>query len=130
MDEVIDDADAIFKIIFSDEKFSEEIERIKSGDDVAVRNAVDGGLHTLFNASGTVDGDVFLDYCLVIAVLAQWLLSFILKRLMQLMTPEALVKYNQLIPHMYLKHYIKFQPHFGIREVVDFQLSKLQRNKW
>ena len=119
-------------MVLSDDIFRDELKKIEHGDDLAVRNAVDGGLHVLFNTSGSDvhQADVFLDYCLVIAILAQWLVSYICKRLMQLITPEALVKYNQQIPHHYLTHYLKFQQHFSIGELVECQLSKLRRNEW
>lgn len=133
MEEVINDAEVIFQMVLLDDILMEEFEKIKNGGDFAVRNAVDGGLNVLFNASGSKDNlqsDIYLDYCFVIAILAQWLVSYVCKRLMQLMTPEALMKYNQLIPHSYLRHYLKFQHHFGVKELVECQLNKLERNKW
>ena len=120
-------------MILSDPEFKEELEKMKEGDEVAVRNAVDGALHSIYHSPKSNDDkqlDIFLDYCLVIAVLVQWLVSYFCKRLMQLMTPEALINYNLIIPHVYQRHYLRFQEHFSIQELVKYQISKLERNHW
>ena len=67
---------------------------------------------------------------MIISVLVQWLVRYFCKRLMQLLTPEALVYHNEEIPRSIQKYYLKFQQHFSIEELVQMQLSKLEKNDW
>lgn len=130
-------------MILLDPEYEEELEKIESekesekkesGDTIAVRDAVDEALHVLYHAPGPGEEekpfDVYVDACLVISVLVQWLVSYLCKRLMQLMTPEALIYHNKEIPRTYQRHYLKYQQHFSIRELVEMQLEKLDRNNW
>ena len=55
---------------------------------------------------------------LVLAVFQQWLMSHLCKRLMQLMTPEALVTYHEKIPNHYISHYLNCQSHFNLKDLL------------
>ena len=82
-----------------------------------------------FKTLGASDGA-----CMVTALIAQWLVRFMCKKLMQLMTPEAAilkrkyVKYSlfnllmyllfRSIPISYLETYLNFQTHFNIKELI------------
>ncbi len=62
--------------------------------------------------------DVTPESCLVIAILQQWLVRFLTKRLMQIMTSEALILHRKKIPLSYLKNYLDFQTHFSLLNLV------------
>ena len=115
---------------------AEQKEQIENNEDVvAVRNAIDEALHILYHAPGPQEdamiySDVYIESCMIISVLVQWLVRYFCKRLMQLMTPEALVYHNEEIPRSFQKHYLKFQQHFSIEELVEMQLLKLEKNDW
>ena len=129
-------------MVLLDPVYEKELSRIQmdkdheieqSGARVSVRNAVDEALYLLYHAPGPGEDkpcDVFVEDCMVISVLVHWLVIYLCKRLMQLMTPEALMYYNKEIPHTYQRHYLKYQQHFSIQELVDMQLAKLERNDW
>ena len=59
------------------------------------------------------------DTKLVLSVLQQWLISYIYKRLMQLMTPEALVSNHEEIPSYYIMHYLNCQSHFSLKDLLQ-----------
>ena len=63
--------------------------------------------------------DVSPEGCLVIALVQQWLIRHLCKRLMQLMTPEALIIQRNKIPSSYLMNYLNFQSHFSLRSLVE-----------
>lgn len=125
--------DPVYKKELSRIQGDKEDEMTQSGNKVAVRNAVDEALYLLYHAPGPKEEspyDVYIEDCMVISVLVHWLVSYLCKRLMQLMTPEALMYYNKEIPHMYQRHYLKYQQHFSIQELVKMQLEKLKINDW
>ena len=63
--------------------------------------------------------DVSPEGCLIIAVLQQWLVRYLCKRLMQLMTSEALILHRNKIPLSYLRNYLNFQTHFSLKKLVE-----------
>ena len=63
--------------------------------------------------------DVSPEGCLVIALLQQWLVRHLCKRLMQLMTSEALILHRNKIPFSYLKNYLNFHTHFSLQNLVE-----------
>lgn len=63
---------------------------------------------------------------LIIFVMTQWLIAYMCKRLMQLMTPEALVTNYKKIPNFYVKIYLKFQSHFSLTNLIKKYYSSLQ----
>ena len=56
--------------------------------------------------------------CLVVTLLQQWLVRYLCKRLMQLMTSEAFILCRNVLPSSYLKNYISFQAHFSLKELI------------
>ena len=62
----------------------------------------------------------------VTAVLLQWLVTYFCKKLMQLMTPEALLNNHRKIPSHYISAYLNHQNHFSLKEVVTKYQSCLE----
>ena len=70
------------------------------------------------------------DSCLVIAVIVQWLVQYVTKRLMHLLTPEALVVNARHMPNVLIKSYFEFQEHFSLKILINSHLEMLERNHW
>ena len=51
-------------------------------------------------------------------LLQQWLVRYLCKRLMQLMTSEAFILYRNVLPSSYLENYISFQAHFSLQKLI------------
>ena len=62
--------------------------------------------------------DLHISSCFVLHVLEQLIIRILLKRLMQLMSTEALILYRNAIPLSYLYNYLKFQTHFSLKETI------------
>ena len=59
-----------------------------------------------------------LEGCLMLALLQQWLVRYLCKRLMQLMTSEAFILNRNVLPSSYLENYISFQAHFSLKKLI------------
>ena len=96
--------------------------------------AINEALHVLHNSPDPSVRQTPFQFhassCMVIAVLMQWFVTYLCKKLMQLMTPEALAVHCQVIPHLYIRNYLQFQEHFNLKELVERHLEKLQHNDW
>ena len=68
--------------------------------------------------------------CLVVALLQQWLVRYLCKRLMHLMTSEAFILYWNVIPSSYLKNYLSFQAHFSLKELILKYHRALEDSGW
>ena len=62
----------------------------------------------------------------VTAVLLQWLVTYLSKKLMQLMTPEALLNNHKKSPSHYISAYLNHQNHFSLKEVIRKYQSCLE----
>ena len=70
------------------------------------------------------------DSCLVIAVMVQWLVRYVTKRCMQLLTPEALAINAKYLPQTFVKDYFQFQEHFSLKELIKNHYQMLSNNEW
>lgn len=59
-------------------------------------------------------------------VFLQWLIRHLCKRLMQLMTTEALTTVYHSLPHSYTETYLKHQSHFNLQALVERQLQVME----
>ena len=55
----------------------------------------------------------------LIKLLQQWLVMYLCKKLMQLMTPEALLTNHKKIPTHYISTYLVHQSHFSLRQLIE-----------
>ena len=125
------DADQLFGTVLRDQEFSQLIAQIHHGNALAV---VDEALQVLFNESHLHEKDaplqIYNHACLVISLMAQWLVSYLCKRLMQLLTPEALIVHLNQIPKCYIQSYLQLQEHFSLKNLLAKQFKKLEENQW
>ena len=62
---------------------------------------------------------------MVIAFLLQWLVTYLCERLLQLVTPEALIINHKKIPSYYMDVYLNQQHHFKLKELITDYHSAL-----
>ena len=67
---------------------------------------------------------------LVIALISQWLVRYLARRVLQLLTPEGLLKYHSRMPHSYISVFLDCEQHFSLKAVVENQLNRLDINHW
>lgn len=96
--------------------------------------SVDEALQVLYCFPGPGENlgsiSAYTDSCLVISVLQQWLVRYLCKRLMQLMTPEALAIHHHHIPTSYCVNYLLHQVHFSLKELIWNQLQLMQNPRY
>lgn len=128
--EIHNAAQHIFDMIMrsNDSEFQRILHDLQSQNIISI---VDEALNCLYNGphprNTEVEFGIYTDTCTVISVIMQWLVMYLCKRLMQLVTPEALVIHNQEIPRYYSQFYMKFQEHFDFKGMIKQQLTKNER---
>lgn len=131
--EVTNAAEHIFEMIThsKDSEFQRILDDLQRGNIVSI---VDEAFNCLYNGphpnSTEMPFGMYTDACVVISIILQWLVMYLCKRLMQLVTPEALVIHNQEIPRHYSQFYMKYQEHFDFKEMLLLQLKKMKENEW
>ena len=118
--ELEEDAAHLFQLIQCDPKYEGLLQTMSH--DVAMQ-AVADALNLLYNAPGPLGKGGQLDLtpegCLVVSLLQQLLVRLLMKRVMQLMTTEAVILYRNKIPYSYLNHYLSFQAHFSLKDLIS-----------
>ena len=84
--------------------------------------AVTEALNLLHSAPGPQDEGDQLDLtpegCMVVSLLQQVLVRLVAKRLMNLMTTEAVILNRNKLPYSYLQNYLGNQTHFSLKEAL------------
>lgn len=130
MDELELDADQLFSMVLSDPIFEGVMEGL---DHQLATQAVVDAINCLHTASKPEDQkpfDVTPDGCMVISLLQQWFVRYFCKKLMQLMTSEALILNRNKIPFSYLVNYLIYQNHFSLKQLVQSYYNTLEATGW
>ena len=56
--------------------------------------------------------------CMVVSLIQQVLVRFLIQKLMNLMTAEAVILHHNMIPYSYLRNYLVKQAHFSLKRVI------------
>ena len=120
------DCNDIFEYLLQDHGFSGTVSVPEQFD---LKGAVGEALDAIHSESGNapIMGE---DSCLVITVIMHWLIRYVTKHLIHILTPEALVVNAKHIPESVIKAYFKFQEHFSLKLLIKFHLNKMKVNKW
>ena len=99
-------------------QFNGVTEKLNNSDYKTISRWVAEALELLYTGPAPPKDDIYDDMlgasdeaCMVTALLAQWLVRFMCKKLMQLMTPEAIIlkwKYVIVNNHLLLVHFCIF----------------------
>ena len=130
MSELELDAEQLFSIVTNDPVFEGQMEGLDNS--LAARAVVDA-INTLISASKPEDGkqfDLSPEGCMVISLLQQWFVRYFCKKLMQLMTSEALILNRNKIPFSYLVNYLSYQNHFSFKELIERYYDTLDATGW
>ena len=122
-DELETDAKSIFEIVRDCSWFEDDL--LDDFDPEDVEEAVS----LLVDSEDPMKSDKFchIKACILISILLNWLIRQACKRLMQIMTPEALAVQNQKIPRSYIQCYLQFQSHFSLKDLLIRQCTMLKR---
>lgn len=118
--------DTVFGIIERDEQFKRLIE---TRDKCDIVSGINEAFQMLFEAASPEDQhtvEIFPDACLIISIIQQWLIRYLCKRLLQILTPEGMAVNYRKIPRSYREVYFKHQEHFNLKNLVMKQLTWLK----
>lgn len=74
-------------------------------------------------AEFNISQDVSINALLVISAVTQLLVRLLCKRVMQLMTSDALCVHHRSVPTSYIQSYLNFQNHFSLKGLVENNLK-------
>lgn len=97
--------------------------QLKDLAEVDIPEVVDEAM-TFLKQDG-VELDMTANTEIVTVLVQQWLITYLCKRLLQLMTPEALVTNHKKLPNHYISHYLNQQSHFSLKGVIVSYHSNL-----
>ena len=119
------DAEYLASLVQSSNPKFERIIKTELNDKATARQAVLCAFNTL--QRGPIDLTQLLAPVtqLIWSLLVQWLVRYLCKEVMQLMTPEALVLHERQIPASYIRNYLTYQKHFSLKDLIQQQLDKI-----
>ena len=115
-------------LVKRDSQFAGRFSALSKQDIIkAVPEALEGLYHIHSSgAKSTARADLSINACMVISVFLQWLVRHLAKRLIQLMTMEAVTSHYRTLPLAYTESYLEHQSHFHLKTLVEKQLQVLE----
>ena len=123
------DAAHLFPLLEKDASFEAALESLTVE---SANEAVNEALQVLHTAPDPNEEGVASQHemsqeaCLVVSVLQQWLIRYLCKTLMQLMTPEAICLHRKKIPASLIDNYLTHHQHFSLKKLLEHHLLPLQ----
>ena len=119
------DAEYLASLVQSSNPKFERIIKTELNDKATARQAVLCAFNTLQRAPIDLTQPLAPVTQLIWSLLVQWLVRYLCKEVMQLMTPEALVLHERQIPALYIRNYLTYQKHFSLKDLIQQQLDKI-----
>ena len=117
--ELMMDVDHILNLMECVPKFSDLLNKMTHQDAMQAVMEAFNLLHSrITDEDDKKDAVLTPDGCMVVSFLLQVLVRLFVKKLMNLMTTEAVVLYRNKIPSLYLENYLTNQAHFSLKEVI------------
>ena len=113
----------MFAVVEKDDQFKRLIETRDKPD---IISSINEAFQMLFDAASPDEEymvEIFPDACLMISLIQQWLIRYMCKRLLQILTPEGMAVNYRKIPYVYREVYFKQQEHFSLKNLVMKQLK-------
>ena len=124
------DAREVMDHVLRDSEFAGQVLRMstESSSTETIYTAATEALEALYTIRSIdeVQKEVSPNACLMISVMTQWLIRYLCKRLMQLMTSEALCVHHRRIPTSYIQAYLNHQHHFSLKALLESQTRILE----
>ena len=124
------DAQEVMEHILRDSEFAGQVLRMstENSSTETIYMAAMEALEVLYTTRSINDvpKEVSANACLMISVMTQWLVRHLCKRLMQLMTSEALCMYHRKVPTSFIQAYLNHQHHFSLKGLLESQTKILK----
>lgn len=119
MSELETDAAHVIRLIKRDFNFNGLLKIIAHEDAKEAITNVFNVLHPPVESLDRADHVLSSESCMVISFMQHLIVQILTKRLINLMTTEALILNKSKIPRFYLEHYLLNQAHFSFKEVIS-----------
>ena len=113
------DVDSVFEVVLLDPQFKGLMRSMSLSSAAKAIPEAFNVLHLHIGPDKEEHLDVSPEVCMVIALVQQWLVRHLCKKLTQLMTSEALVLHRNKIPFPYINNYLNFQAHFSLHKLIE-----------
>ena len=110
------DVDHVFSLIVRVPKFNDLLKDLTHQDAI---HAVAEAFNLLHSSSDSLEEVLTPDGSMVVSILLQVFVRLLIKKLMNLMTTEAVVLYHNKIPSLYLENYLSNQEHFSLKNAIS-----------
>ena len=118
---------AIFPLIRGDPEFRNILKELQPSE---IESSVNEAIQVLMHKDslgGT--GALFMpETPVVISIFQQWIIRYMCKKMLQIMTPEGLAMHYKNIPQSYREVYLNSQEHFCLKDIVSFHMKLLEEN--
>lgn len=114
------DATDVYNLV-CDPKFEDLLQNLKHCE---VKQIIADAFNVLYSATGPPEKrehaaiGLHPEGCMVVTLVLQLLVRLFIKRLMNLMTTEAVILHRNMIPSFHLKNYLGNQAHFSLKEII------------
>lgn len=119
------DAEYLASLVQSSNPKFERIIKTELNDIETTRKAVLSAFNTLQRDVIDLSQPLAPITQLIRSLLIQWLVRYLCKEVMQVMTPESLVLHERQIPASYIHNYLTYQKHFSLKDLIQQQLDKI-----
>ena len=112
------DTEHIINLITCDSKYNSLLQKLTHHEAI---EAVAKAFNLLYSAPGSDNKmGTYLDPdgCMIVSILQQLLVRLLTKKLMNLMTTEAVILNRDKIPSSYLEIYLSCHTHFSLKEAI------------
>ena len=119
------DAEYLASLVQSSNPKFERVIETEWNDAETTRKAVLSAFNTLQSDPVGLSQPLAPATQLIRSLFVQWLVRYLCKEVMQLMTPEALVLHERQIPASYIHNYLTYQKHFSLKDLIQQQLNRI-----
>lgn len=125
MNDIENDASVLFELLLQADSFNRYFDGLSSSPS-ALLECITEAIDTLMNSKQChiTTGDNF-----VLTYTLQLIVRTMCKALLQVMTPEGVIKFRKNIPCSYLDTYLYHQDHFSLKDIVDREVLQSADNE-
>ena len=118
------DASALFELLLQADVFCKSFEELSTSQ-TNLQEYIDQAMDILVDSKQglitTADNFIF-------SYMLQLIVRIMCKALLQVMTPEGVIKFRKNIPCSYLHSYLHHQNHFTLKDIIDQEVLETEDN--
>ena len=117
------DTEHVFHLITCDPTYAKLLEDLTHEE---AMKAVVESINLLHSPGPKKDEVLSCGGCMIVSVIQQLFIRLLTKRLMNLMTAEAVILSRNRIPGSYLNNYLSNQSHFSLKDTIETMMDTVK----